>query len=146
MKKFLLNMLLWTWCLPQTILGELFYLIFKLRKKIISNYKFNRMLGSVVNMKASTITLGRRQFINTLYMIFFQNKFYEWGIKQYIQSQQHSYGHWIQSLIFGPFYLPFIAFPSFIYSLYCKVNWWNVVRFYKFYTEKWADKIGGVER
>lgn len=146
MKKFLTNVILWTWCLPQTILGEFWYIILKTKKRIVKNYELNGMKGSIVKMKASTITLGRRQFINTLYELLMEKKFYRWGIKQFIQSQQHSYGHWIQSLILGPFYIPFIAIPSFVYSIYTRFNWWNVTRYYTFYSEKWADKIGGVER
>jgi hypothetical protein len=61
----------------------------------------------------------------------------------------HEYGHCRQSRVLGPFYLLIIGIPSFIHALARTLCWklfhkkWN---YYKFYTEAWADKLGGVQR
>ena len=57
---------------------------------------------------------------------------------------RHEYGHCRQSRLLGPFYLPVIGLPSLLWAL-----WWHPgrrVSYYSFYTERWADRLGGVER
>jgi RHS repeat-associated protein len=58
----------------------------------------------------------------------------------------HEYGHYIQSRIFGPGYLPGFAIPSFFRATGLTIGWslgWfqNVV-YDKFYTESYATKLG----
>jgi len=56
----------------------------------------------------------------------------------------HEYGHCIQSRILGPFYLIVVGLPSLLWAL-----WWHPRSrkgYYTFYTERWADRLGGVER
>ena len=56
---------------------------------------------------------------------------------------KHEYGHCIQSMILGPLYLLVIGIPSFIWaSVYLNTN----KSYYWFYTEKWADKLGKINR
>ena len=56
-------------------------------------------------------------------------------------------GHGTQSRILGPFYLPVIGLPSIIWAwLYGAVIPYTRNGYYRFYTEKWADKLGGVVR
>ena len=60
---------------------------------------------------------------------------------------RHEYGHTIQSKYLGWFYLLIIGLPSLIWSQ-C-FEWYRRKTgkdYYDFYTEKWADKLGGVER
>lgn len=59
----------------------------------------------------------------------------------------HEYGHSMQSEILGWFYLPFIGLPSLIWAR-CFEGYRKRkgVSYYAFYTERWADKLGGVER
>ena len=59
---------------------------------------------------------------------------------------RHEYGHCRQSKRLGWLYLFVIGIPSIIYAA-----WW--VKFdkgrhdyYDFYTERWADKLGGIKR
>ena len=52
---------------------------------------------------------------------------------------KHEYGHFIQSLIFGPLYLLVIGvFSELNYRFGFSKS------YYDFWTEKWADKLGGV--
>lgn len=56
----------------------------------------------------------------------------------------HERGHSIQSMILGPLYLILIGLPSLLWAA-----WWNYdrgVSYYWFYTERWADRLGGVSR
>jgi len=62
---------------------------------------------------------------------------------------EHEYGHTIQSAVLGPFYIPVIALPSIIW---CRIkpagrSWRSGRRsYYDFFTEKWADSLGHVDR
>ena len=59
----------------------------------------------------------------------------------------HEYGHSIQSKWLGPLYLFIVGIPSLIWSwLYGPVIKYTKNGYYKFYTEKWADKLGKVKR
>ena len=57
---------------------------------------------------------------------------------------RHEYGHCLQSRMLGPFYLLVVGLPSLLWAL-----WWNPGRpvpYSWFYTERWADRLGGVQR
>ena len=59
----------------------------------------------------------------------------------------HEYGHTIQSKKLGPLYLLVIGLPSLIWAgCFDKYRQKRGVSYYSFYSEKWADKLGGVER
>lgn len=59
----------------------------------------------------------------------------------------HEYGHCIQSRYLGWFYLLVIGIPSLVWAgLYGWVIDAKKHSYYDFYTEKWADKLGGVDR
>lgn len=57
---------------------------------------------------------------------------------------KHEKGHTIQSLILGPLYLIVIGLPSIIWAglIYKYTN----KSYCWFYTEAWADKLGGIVR
>ena len=62
----------------------------------------------------------------------------------YERMARHEYGHCIQSRLLGPFYLLVIGLPSLLWA-----TWWHPgrrVSYYSFFTERWADRLGGVER
>jgi hypothetical protein len=66
-------------------------------------------------------------------------------------SEKHEYGHSIQSMILGPLYLFIIGLPSLLHAtyflLYYKIKKRRPKKnYYSFFTEKWADKLGGVTR
>lgn len=54
----------------------------------------------------------------------------------------HEYGHSKQSMYLGWLYLPIIGLPSLIWN--CIYQYTNK-SYYWFYTEKWANKLGGVK-
>ena len=56
-------------------------------------------------------------------------------------------GHRKQSMMLGPFYLIVIGLPSLIRAaLHSSVRRLRTVDYFSFYTEKWADRLGGVKR
>ena len=60
---------------------------------------------------------------------------------------RHEYGHTIQSKYLGWFYLLVIGLPSLIWAgCFEGYRKKKKISYYSFYTEKWADKLGGVKR
>lgn len=55
---------------------------------------------------------------------------------------RHEYGHSYQSLYLGWLYLFVIGLPSLIWAAFCN----DKKKYYKFYTERCADKIMGIKR
>lgn len=57
----------------------------------------------------------------------------------------HEKGHALQSLYLGPLYLLVVGIPSIIWASVHRVFKLKQ-SYYWFYTEAWADKLGGVKR
>lgn len=66
----------------------------------------------------------------------------------YVQKTiHHEYGHTRQSLYLGWLYLLIIGLPSITWAwLHSSFKCFSTVSYYDFYTEKWADWLGGVKR
>lgn len=131
MKK-LLNILkeaaLYIWQLPQNIVGLLVRLIYKGEvKHTIAGIDF-----WYCNSFPGGISLGNMVMIGSKYEL----------------TVKHEYGHQIQSKILGPLYLFVIGIPSITWAwIYpCKRFPYTKNGYYRFYTEKWADKLGGITR
>ena len=61
----------------------------------------------------------------------------------------HEYGHSLQSLLLGPLYLIVIGLPSVIWAglpALERRRQRRHISYYDFYTERWADRWGGVGR
>lgn len=121
------NILLYFWQLPQNLLGLLLRLI----------YKGNDSVYEGVTVRRSTkigggISLGKYIILN------------QWAKKDTIK---HEYGHCMQSMYLGWLYLLVIGLPSIVWAgLYEWISKSTKNCYYKFFTEKWADKLGGVVR
>ena len=119
------EILLWIWQAPQNIVGFVFRLIYGW-----PNARFRGVPVVVSDRFAGGISLGRTIIV----------KLYS----DFPDTWKHEYGHTRQSLYLGPLYLLIVGLPSLLWAWY-----WNPSRgcsYYSFYTEKWADKLGGVER
>ena len=68
--------------------------------------------------------------------------------KPYVQKTlNHEWGHSVQSLYLGWLYLLIIGLPSITWAwLHSSFKCFDTVSYYDFYTEKWADRLGGVKR
>lgn len=124
--KRIVEILLWIWQAPQNIVGLVFRLI----------YGWTAILFRGVDVVVSSrfpggISLGRTIVVKRPYLA-------------NTDTWNHEYGHTRQSLYLGPLYLFVVGIPSLLWAWY-----WTPARgvsYYSFYTEKWADKLGGVVR
>ena len=122
------KILLIIWELPQNVLGFIFSKIS--RAKYL--YDVNDAHVYVCDINGG-LSLGRYIFI---YDVF--------GMGEMVK---HEYGHTIQSKYLGWLYLFVIGIPSFIWCNFFEEYRKKTGRTYSwFYTESWADKLGGVER
>ena len=126
--KAILNVILYLWQLPQNLAGLLLVSILKPE----DSYDFNRARLYYATRMRGGISLGRYVIIRDV-------------LKDYTgRTELHELGHAKQSRMLGWFYLFVIGIPSLIWAA-----WWNSSRpmsYYSFYTERWADYLGGVHR
>ena len=116
--------IIYLWQLPQNLLG-LILITFLGTDRIQKGIYHWRLRGS--------ISLGSYILLNT-----------DAGAT----TLQHEQGHQKQSLYLGPLYLLVIGLPSIIWAglhryIPAISRRWS---YYEFYTEAWADKLGGVAR
>ena len=122
--------LLQVWQLPQNLLGLIVGCFLRGKKRLTG---FPGIPSAIHFVGARNMWGG----ISLGNFVYFRPPAYDKMIK-------HEYGHCIQSRILGPFYLLVIGLPSLLWAL-----WWHPGRnvgYYSFYTERWADRLGGVER
>ena len=123
MKK-ILHFFIFLWTLPQNMAGLALIIVYGLSFKTMykSAYIYDKF-------PAAGISLG--------YFILFDD--YESMVSE--EDLKHEYGHFIQNLLFGPFYLLIIG-------IFSELNYrFHFSKFYyDYWTEKWADKLGGVSR
>lgn len=119
------KILLWIWCFPQMLAGFIVKKVTK-AKPYEDHYWFNSKHGSV--------SLGEYIFLCPGH----------YGNRKVLK---HEKGHTKQSRILGWLYIPVILIPSLIHAWHFGRKYGKVDnRYYKFYTEKWADKLGGIKR
>ena len=123
--KTVAGILLYIWQLPQNLLGLLFLLVL--------TGETRHRLGSIrfyfLDSFPGGITLGEYIIVGTRQQL----------------TVRHEFGHVRQSRMLGWLYLSVIGLPSVLWA-------WLGDRiapgksYYWFYTERWADRLGGVER
>lgn len=116
------SIILWVWCFPQMLAG---FIVRRITRAKRSN-------GFYVWRFNSGLSLGEYIFIP------------EQADKDY---KNHEAGHSKQSLYLGWLYLIIIGIPSIVWAGCFK--WYRRkynVSYYAFYTERWADMLGGVNR
>jgi len=126
MKKYLIQ---FTFGIIQNLIGLIGFIIFGI---IGGKYKgkYNEAFVCEVKNRYGSVSLGC--------FIFVTNYNDERLIK-------HEYGHTLQSLKLGFLYLPIIGLPSLIWAgFFKKYRTKNNISYYNFFTEKWANKLGGI--
>ena len=126
--KFMKDALLYIWQLPQNIVGLLFLLFLHPcslveKRNGCDVYMSIRMSGG--------ISLGRYVFMSPILSM---NK---------VSIRHEADGHGTQSLYLGPLYLLVIGIPSLIWACIYRMTSKD---YYWFYTERWADKLAGIDR
>lgn len=121
----LLRIILYLWQLPQNLLGLLFIFILRPEHSI----KFESATAFFATRMRNAISLGQYIIVQ--------------AGKGKTNTLLHEHGHSLQSLYLGPLYLLVIGLPSLIHAALYRPEKGN---YYEFYTERWADKLGGVKR
>lgn len=130
--------LLWLWQLPQNLCGIIYRSISEDNRICVIENNDSRSVGAKVYLQRANggISLGKYIFIN----------------QDYIDEEiviKHECGHVKQSKILGPLYLLVIGIPSILHAWlnnYIGCCWKNgEYNYYHFYTEKWANKLMGIE-
>ena len=133
------QVLLYIWQLPQNLLGLLLVLLYKPERSHIMNngnriYYASRMTGG--------ISLGKYSIVNVCH--------YRLSVNDSLKRdtvRHEAIGHAQQSRWLGWLYLLVIGIPSIVWA---GLYGWIIPRskngYYKFYTERWADKIAEVKR
>ena len=133
------SILLYVWQLPQNLLGLLLLAIYKpQRVHVLENgveiYYSHKMGGG--------ISLGKYCLVNTSH--------YRENVEDSLARntvRHEALGHTKQSMVLGWLYLIIIGLPSIVWAmLYGGVIKESKNGYYKFYTEKSADRLAGIER
>lgn len=126
--KWYIKLLRWIWEFPQCLLGLILTKLYNVEYK--ETYK---QIPIYADDFPGGISLG-------LYILMGESarKYNRNSIKD------HEWGHTRQSLYLGPLYLLIIGLPSIIWAMIHTPN--SKKSYYWFYTERWADKLGGIPK
>jgi len=118
------------WELPQILLALIFYAIMKKRIIQAIDYKDSKIF--FVRDFPGGISLSFMIFLNEIDI-------------NNLRSIKHEYGHTIQSLFLGWFYLFIVGVPSII-----RASIWNHYKledkkYYEGFPENWADLLGNIK-
>ncbi|HPI29758.1 MAG TPA: hypothetical protein PLS26_04440 [Bacteroidales bacterium] len=129
-KLFLFNLIFWTWCLPQSLVGLAIFLYVKVSGRLLEKSRFNYvcLVRSENLFLIGGISLGK--FIIVSDRIFEKN------------TILHEYGHTIQGYLLGPLYLFVIGVPSLQLSILSRISTRVSNRYFRYFPERWADKLG----
>jgi hypothetical protein len=135
--KLLKLLFLFLWQLPQNIIGSLCSI------KAERYHPYYMKDGNLVTVYfkpwfRSGVSLGDTIIIDSMYYAAA-----DWALYKCIY---HEYGHQKQSRILGPLYLILIGLPSLLGNIVFRLFKINSRYYYKLPWERWADKLGGVER
>ncbi len=125
------------WEAPQNALG---WLVLKLTgAKHLGSYKKGRTAEAYSWHYKGGLSLGKYIFLPFTELD--RGNAYQ---RAYIA---HEFGHSLQSEMLGWLYLPLIGLPSLIWAgCFRGYRRRRGVSYYTFYTERWADELGGVVR
>ncbi|MGB4268796.1 MAG: RHS repeat-associated core domain-containing protein, partial [Spirochaetota bacterium] len=121
-----------TWNLPNELMG------------LAAGYGAIQIGGAITEMWENVQMVKLNSFFESAFTIG-SKVIGDKGFLSEMDKRKHEQGHYYQSLLLGPLYMGVIGIPSvthnWIWNLYGK-SW----EYYDFYTEKWADRWGGVPR
>lgn len=136
------ELLYWTWCLPQTLLGFIVKTFLGAKKRELIKYEHNKRTVFTYyqsNANFGGVSLGK-------YIILGE------GMNDEI-TIRHENGHQKQSLMLGWLYLIIIGLPSIVWCNFIyrsvknkRTKQGKTTSYYWFYTEKWADKLAKIVR
>lgn len=126
-----------TWGLPQSCLGFILWCVYLRAPHRVYH-------GAVVTYwhKRTAVSLGMFLFLPRSAYIGSASSVSPSEIEKSEKLHAHEYGHSIQSLFLGPFYLLFIGIPSLVWAGFPPLarQWREGERgYYTFFTERFAD-------
>lgn len=130
------KILMYLWQLPQNIVGLSLLLCLRFADGETSEREYGGFYVCYSRMMRGGVSLGRYIFLDCLY----------YGHKTEEEAVRHEIGHCRQSMLLGWLYLLLIGIPSIIHAALYQYNPSDPHGYYQFYTEKWADKLGGIKR
>lgn len=116
------------WQLPQVIVAFIYYWYLKYKDDILDTCTFQGAVVFIKKESYGSVTLGNHIFLSPIATDI---------------TVRHEWGHTRQSLILGPLYLIIIGIPSIIWAIVHRKIAPNT-SYFDFFTEKWANKLGGV--
>ena len=122
----------WTWEFPQTLLGFVWLLILKISGDVLSTITDRQGIVVVTYLGTRGVSLGMYAFCGATNLSY--------------SRIEHECGHCLQSMILGPLYLLVIGLPSLMWNILKRMGCFKETNYYSFYTEKWADSLGNVNR
>lgn len=125
----MMKILKFLWLLPQTIVALIYFLYLRYKDEILDTCTFQGAVVFIKKESYGSVTLGNHIFLSP---------------RATDTTVRHEWGHTRQSLILGPLYLIVIGIPSIIWAATHRTIAPNTP-YFNFFTEKWANKLGGVE-
>lgn len=125
------KILLYIWQLPQNLIG-LVIKLFNKKSLYIFRYK-NIKVHYVKHIMDCGISLGHYIFLDR-------------DVRIDYDDILHEHGHQIQSKYLGWFYLIVIGLPSILFNIIGRIFNKSAKWYYNLPWEKWADKLGNVNR
>ena len=125
----MMEILKYFWQLPQLIAALIYYWYLKRKDEILDTCTCQGAIVFIKRKSCGSVTLGNHIFLSP---------------RATDTTVRHEWGHTRQSLILGPLYLIVIGIPSIIWaSVHKKIA--PDTSYFDFFTEKWANKLGGIE-
>jgi hypothetical protein len=139
--KVIKEVILWIWQILQNI-GGLIVLAIMGYERVLTAENGNKVYFS--KKMSGGISLGKYSIISDYYIRKCKT---DEEILALDVTKHEALGHGKQSRWLGPFYLPIVGLSSIIWAgLYGAVIPYTKNGYYKFWTERWADKLAGVVR
>ncbi len=128
------------WEAPQSLLGAAFYVALRARGAIV---RTERVGGRRVCEISGDGAVSLGTFV-------FYTKYDGPYVPVGPENRDHELGHAKQSALLGPLYLPVVGVPSTMRVLYAiahkRVRGRRWGGYYDGFPERWADRLGGVDR
>lgn len=125
----MMEILKYFWQLPQLIVAFIYYWYLKNKNEILDTCTYQGVIVFIKRKSYGSVTLGNHIFLSS---------------RATDTTVRHEWGHTRQSLILGPLYLIVIGIPSVIWAATHRIIAPNT-DYFNFFTEKWANKLGGVD-
>jgi hypothetical protein len=130
---------LFAWELPQNVLG-------------LALMGLERATGSIEEVRwerERVMVRSRGRAVSLGLFVFWCERSNRWHDLDE-RNRDHEYGHSIQSRMLGPLYLPVVGVPSSARAAYAfayrEVTGEKWAGYYEGFPERWADRLGGVQR